>query len=135
MKPSVSVCIPVWNSEQYLDECLESVFAQDFADFEVVVVNDSSPGSDSSGRTCRQICSAASVFTNIFLYIDEQTQNDAPPLTDEQLYAIGRTAENYVKSNISQIKTLALPELIPEAMQMLKEAWGDELVERVEMEM
>ena len=50
MKPSVSVCIPVWNSEQYLDECLESVFTQDFVGFEVVVVNDSSPGSDSSGR-------------------------------------------------------------------------------------
>lgn len=69
-----------------------------------------------------------------FYYIDEQTQNAAPPLTNEQLYAIGRTAENYVKSNISQIKTLALPELIPQAMQMLKEAWGEELVERVERE-
>ncbi|HBP09354.1 MAG TPA: glycosyl transferase, partial [Treponema sp.] len=59
MKPLVSVCIPVWNSEQYLDDCLESVFAQDFAGFEVVVVNDSSPGSDSSGRTCRQIVKQA----------------------------------------------------------------------------
>ena len=59
MKPLVSVCIPVWNSEQYLDECLESVFAQDFAGFEVVVVDDSSPGSDTSGRTCRQIVKQA----------------------------------------------------------------------------
>ncbi len=84
---------------------------------------------------CRQICSTASVFTNIFLYIDGQTQNATPLLTDEQLYAIGRTAENYVKSNITQIKTLALPELVLEAMQMLKEAWGEELVERVEREM
>ncbi len=38
----LSVVIPVYNVEDYLAECLDSVVAQDFADFEVVIVDDGS---------------------------------------------------------------------------------------------
>lgn len=41
--PAVSVVIPTYNHRQYVLETLESVFAQTFADYEVVVVNDGSP--------------------------------------------------------------------------------------------
>lgn len=44
----LSVIIPVYNVEQYLRECLDSVFSQDFKDFEVICVNDGS--TDSSGE-------------------------------------------------------------------------------------
>lgn len=44
MQPSVSVCVPVFRSEGTLGECLESVAAQTFRDFEVVVVDDASDG-------------------------------------------------------------------------------------------
>lgn len=37
-----SVVIPVYNVEQYLDQCLESIKEQDFVDFEVICVNDGS---------------------------------------------------------------------------------------------
>lgn len=40
--PAVSVVIPVYNLEDYLDACLESVEGQSFADFEAIVVNDGS---------------------------------------------------------------------------------------------
>jgi glycosyltransferase involved in cell wall biosynthesis len=40
--PEVSVIIPAYNSEKHIQEALESVFAQTFRDFEVVVVNDGS---------------------------------------------------------------------------------------------
>ena len=40
--PSVSVIIPVYNGERYIEEALDSVFAQTFRDFEVIVVNDGS---------------------------------------------------------------------------------------------
>jgi GT2 family glycosyltransferase len=40
--PLVSVIIPVYNGEKYIEEALESVFAQTFRDFEVVVINDGS---------------------------------------------------------------------------------------------
>lgn len=40
--PRVSWLLPVFNGEAFLREALDSILAQDFADFEVVVVNDGS---------------------------------------------------------------------------------------------
>lgn len=37
-----SIIIPVYNSEQYLERCLDSVFAQSYKDFEVICVDDGS---------------------------------------------------------------------------------------------
>lgn len=41
-QPQVSVVIPVWNGERHLREAIESVLAQDFRDFELIVVDDGS---------------------------------------------------------------------------------------------
>jgi len=40
--PKVSIIIPVYNAEKYLDKCLNSVFKQTFEDYEVICVNDGS---------------------------------------------------------------------------------------------
>jgi CDP-glycerol glycerophosphotransferase len=40
--PRISVVVPIYNVERYLDECLESIAAQTFSDLEVVMVNDGS---------------------------------------------------------------------------------------------
>ena len=42
MSPLISCIIPVYNGEQYLDETLDSVFAQNYSPLEVVVVDDGS---------------------------------------------------------------------------------------------
>lgn len=39
----VDVIIPVYKTEKYLEECLESVFAQDYPDIHIVLVDDGSP--------------------------------------------------------------------------------------------
>ncbi|HEX8845379.1 MAG TPA: glycosyltransferase family A protein [Pyrinomonadaceae bacterium] len=44
--PKISVVIPAYNVAQYIGETLQSVFAQTFKDFEVIVVNDGSPDTD-----------------------------------------------------------------------------------------
>lgn len=48
--PEVSVIIPVYNCEKYISACLESVLAQSFTDFEVIIVNDGS--TDDSQKIC-----------------------------------------------------------------------------------
>lgn len=42
MKPLISVIVPVYNTEKYLDRCLQSIINQSFEDFEIICVNDGS---------------------------------------------------------------------------------------------
>ncbi len=49
-QPTISVIIPVYNAEHTLDRCIESVLAQSFTDWELVLVNDGSK--DASGEIC-----------------------------------------------------------------------------------
>lgn len=46
----VSIIVPVYNVEQYLKECIESILAQTWKNFEVILVDDGS--TDSSGKIC-----------------------------------------------------------------------------------
>lgn len=48
--PAISIIVPVYGVEKYLDRCVQSLLAQDFADYEVILVDDGSPD------RCPQMC-------------------------------------------------------------------------------
>lgn len=50
MQPKISVIVPVYKAEEYLHRCVDSILAQSFTDFELILVNDGSP--DNSGAIC-----------------------------------------------------------------------------------
>ena len=41
----ISLIIPIYNEEKYLEECLDSVLNQTFTDFEIICINDGSTDS------------------------------------------------------------------------------------------
>ena len=43
MTPAVSVIVPVYKAEATLDACVESILAQTFPDFELLLIDDESP--------------------------------------------------------------------------------------------
>lgn len=49
-QPLISVIVPVFNIEQYLNKCVDSILNQTYRNLEVILVNDGSK--DSSGRIC-----------------------------------------------------------------------------------
>lgn len=53
---SISVLVPIYNVERYLDECLSSLRAQTFGDFEVICINDGS--TDGSRRIVQKYLDA-----------------------------------------------------------------------------
>ena len=56
--PLISVCVPVYDTEPYLAQCLRSAAEQDFDSFEIVVVSDASRGKDARGRNAKKIVKA-----------------------------------------------------------------------------
>lgn len=51
--PAISILVPVYKVEAYLQRCIDSVLTQDFTDWEMILVDDGSPDG------CPQICDEA----------------------------------------------------------------------------
>lgn len=50
MNEKISVIVPVYKVESYLERCIDSILVQDYTNFELILVNDGSP--DRSGQIC-----------------------------------------------------------------------------------
>ena len=61
----ISIIVPVYNVEKYIDYCIKSILAQTFEDFELILIDDGS--TDNSYK----ICQAYSKYNNIKLFKKE----------------------------------------------------------------
>lgn len=80
MSPKVSVIVPVYNSEKYIEKCLNSIIEQTYKDFELIVINDGSK--DNS------------------LEILEKYKNDFPKvitLINQENIGVSKTRNNAIK--------------------------------------
>lgn len=67
MVASVSIIIPVYNSEEYLEECINSLLNQQFDDFEIILIDDGS--TDKSPDIGKRY---AKKYSEIFCLVQEQ---------------------------------------------------------------
>ena len=56
----VSIIVPIYNVENYLRQCLDSIVAQTYQNFECLLINDDSP--DNSADICREYVKKDSRF-------------------------------------------------------------------------
>ena len=61
--PLISIIIPVYNTEQYLRRCINSILAQNYYNLEIILIDDGS--SDNSGAICDEY---AGIHPNIVVY-------------------------------------------------------------------
>lgn len=66
MQPTVSIIIPVYNIEKYIENCLESVISQSFSQLEIICIDDGS--TDSSAQKIKEISSK----DNRIIYIHQK---------------------------------------------------------------
>lgn len=66
MTEKITVIVPVYNVEHYLDKCLDSVIKQTYKNIEIIVVNDGS--TDSSGAICKEFAE----IDHRIIYIEQE---------------------------------------------------------------
>ncbi|MDE6234851.1 MAG: glycosyltransferase [Muribaculaceae bacterium] len=86
MSPLVSIIIPVYNVEKYVEGCLESVRNQTYENWEAIIVNDGSP--DASAEICKKYIES---------HKDERFRLYTKPnggLSDARNYGLDKTSQD-----------------------------------------
>lgn len=76
MKPTVSVIIPAYNAEKYIDKCIQSVLGQSYKKLQIIVINDGS--SDSTGEIIKKYL----VGNDCIIFIDKKNAGVANARND-----------------------------------------------------
>ncbi|HEY7546152.1 MAG TPA: glycosyltransferase [Blastocatellia bacterium] len=81
--PAVSVIIPAYRAAKFIATALESVFAQTFTDFEIIVINDGSPDTDELERVLAD-------YSGRIIYLRQKNGGPAAARNSGILAASGR---------------------------------------------
>ena len=86
MEPKISIIVPVYNVEQYIERCVESLINQTHKNVEIILVDDGSK--DNSGKLCDELAQRDS---RIVVYHKENGG-----LSDARNYGIDKSTSDYV---------------------------------------
>lgn len=86
MGEKITVIVPVYNVENYLQQCLDSLLAQTYKNLEIIVVNDGS--TDNSGNICQEYVQK----DNRIIYIEKENGG----LSDARNTGLEKMTGNYV---------------------------------------
>ena len=86
MEPKISIIVPVYNVEKYLERCVESLINQTHKNVEIILVDDGSK--DNSGKLCDELAQRDS---RIVVYHKENGG-----LSDARNYGIHKSTSDYV---------------------------------------
>ncbi|MCT2160841.1 glycosyltransferase family 2 protein [Granulicatella adiacens] len=86
MEPKISIIVPVYNVEQYLERCVESLMSQSYKNIEILLINDGS--TDNSGKLCDEIAKRDSRIT---VYHKENGG-----LSDARNYGVDKATADFV---------------------------------------
>lgn len=84
--PEISVIIPVYKVEKFLDRCVKSVLSQSYKDFEVLLVDDGSPDN------CGDICESYKRSDNRVRVFHKENGG----LSDARNYGVQRAEGKYI---------------------------------------
>ncbi|MDC6078319.1 glycosyl transferase [Limosilactobacillus fermentum] len=85
-EPLVSIVVPIYNVQDFVEKCIKSILKQTFQDFELLLVNDGS--TDNSIKVCKQ-----------YMHKDERIRilnKENGGLSDARNYGIDRAKSDYV---------------------------------------
>ena len=86
MKERISVVVPVYNVEQYLEKCVNSIINQTYKNLEIILVDDGA--TDKSGKLCDEL---AKLDNRIMVY---HKKNGG--LSDARNYGLDKSTGDYI---------------------------------------
>ena len=86
MTEKITVIVPVYNVENYLNKCLDSLINQTYKNLEIIVINDGS--TDNSGEICQEYAQK----DNRIIYIEQENGG----LSDARNTGLERMTGSYV---------------------------------------
>lgn len=98
----ISIVIPVYNAEKYLERCLSSIKKQTYSNYEIILVNDGS--TDNSGKICLEYAKSDSRF----IYCEQTNQGPdmsrkAGTLKAGGEYLMFVDADDYIAENMLSV--------------------------------
>lgn len=114
--PLVTIVVPIYNVERYLDTCVESIVNQTYGHLEILLVDDGSP--DDCGRICDEWAARDSRITAL--------HKPNGGLSDARNYGIDRARGEYIYCVDSD--DWIQPNLVERALTVAQETDSDMVV-------